>query len=228
MSAIGLPEIAAPAAAAAAGADAVAQALSAAEVFQRVGELTRNLHDALRELSQNEGLSQAVHELPDARDRLNYIAMLTGRAAERVLAAVERAKAQQERLRADGERLGARWEQLHLYGLTPEQMRALAGETREFFAALPAHAAQADGELTDIMMAQDFHDLTGQVIQRIGKLVRSLEQNLVKLLIDTAPTDRRREAQDGGLSGPVVNPAGRDDVVTSQGQVDDLLASLGF
>jgi chemotaxis protein CheZ len=207
---------------------AAAQTLSAVEIFQRVGELTRNLHDALRELNQNEGLTQAVHELPDARDRLNYIATLTGRAAERVLAGVERAKAQQERLNADAGRLGVRWEQLHMYGLTPEQSKALAGETREFFAALPARAAETDGELTDIMMAQDFHDLTGQVIQRVGKLVHSLEENLVKLLIDTAPVEKRREVHDDGLTGPVVNPAGRDDVVTNQGQVDDLLASLGF
>jgi chemotaxis protein CheZ len=192
------------------GGAAPVQTLSAYEIFQRVGELTRHLHDALRELSHNEGLAQAVHELPDARDRLNYIATLTGRAAERVLAGVERAKEKQELLRAEAAALAGE------------------GETRAFLEALPARLDDVDRELTEIMLAQDFHDLTGQVVQRIGKLVRSLEQNLVNLLIETAPAERRREASAAGLSGPVVNASGRDDVVTSQRQVDELLASLGF
>jgi chemotaxis protein CheZ len=80
------------------------------------------------------------------------------------------------------------------------------------------------------MMAQDFHDLTGQVVAKVVKLAGDLEDSLVKLLIQVAPPDQvQKHAVDPEtLHGPVVDPSGRTDVVANQGEVDDLLASLGF
>jgi len=83
-------------------------------------------------------------------------------------------------------------------------------------------------QLLDIMMAQDFQDLTGQVIRKISELAHGLEQQLVQLLIDYAPTEVRRESQHGLLNGPQINPVNKSDVVADQSQVDDLLDSLGF
>lgn len=198
------------------------------DVFRRIGQLTRRLHDALAELGYDRKIEQAVGALPDARARLSWIAEVSGRSAERVLAAVERAKAQQERLRAQAEALGERWQRFAGAGVAPEDLAPLAADTRAYLAQAPALAAETDRELTDIMMAQDFHDLTGQVLGRIATLTRELEDQLVKLLLDTTPPERRAAVRDSGLAGPVTDAAPRADVVTSQQQVDELLAELGF
>lgn len=202
--------------------------LSSHDVFQRIGALTRNLHDALRQLGYDKSVEQAVGALPDARDRLHYIANLTGQAAERVLGAAERAKATQESVRARSRALAEKWARVDGAQPAPDALAAAGGDTRAFLAALPGMTEAVDRELTEIMLAQDFHDLTGQVIQRITRLAQTLEEQLVKLLLDATPQDQRREVLETGLAGPVINAQGRDDVVTSQGQVDDLLESLGF
>jgi chemotaxis protein CheZ len=81
------------------------------------------------------------------------------------------------------------------------------------------------------MMAQDFHDLTGQVIARVVNLAATIEDQLVQLLIQTAPSSAHVQVappEPARLQGPVVDPENTPDIVTDQSQVDDLLASLGF
>ena len=93
---------------------------------------------------------------------------------------------------------------------------------------------KVDSNLTEIMMAQDFHDLTGQVIAKVVNLAATIEEQLLMLLIKTAPPEAAVKATAAhepyvpALDGPVVDGAGNPDVVTDQSQVDDLLASLGF
>jgi chemotaxis protein CheZ len=185
-------------------------------MFNRVGNITRQLHDALKELGLAERLQEAAAELPDAQSRLNYIAKLTGEAAEKVLSSVDKAKAKQEEIISISRTLT---------GLFPAKP-ALA----EQLDRLKVCGEETDQHLTDIMMAQDFHDLTGQVVQRVLKLSSTIEEQLVKLLVDVAPLAAASAAANAGhqLQGPVVNPEGRSDVATSQQDVDDLLASLGF
>lgn len=198
-----------------------------ADMFHRVGHLTRTLHDALHELGYDRKIETAVHGLPDARDRLNYIAKLTGEAAERALSAVERG---QEIQKSMGERiagLSASWEKLHAGQLPVEAFKALAAETRNFLAAAPKEVEETNAQFHAIMMAQDFHDLTGQVINRVVTLAQSLEGQLVKLLIETRTAEGRAGGEEW-LGGPAMNSAERTDVVTNQAQVDDLLESLGF
>lgn len=197
------------------------------DVFQRVGSITRKLHDALRELGYDQAIGQAVHSLPDTRARLTYIATLTGKAAERTLNAVEQGRAVQESVRADATRLAADWERLYGRQVGVEQFRALGEETRAFLGGLPARTEQTDAQLLEIMMAQDFHDLTGQTVQRIAKIMQFLEEQLVKLLIDSTPPEKRSQLKDEFLTGPAIDPT-RSDVVADQSQVDNLLESLGF
>jgi chemotaxis protein CheZ len=194
-------------------------------LFHRVGQLTRTLHDALRELGYDKKIATAANSLPDARDRLVYIATLTGKAAERVLSAVEVAQDEERRLEASSRTLLARWTRLYAKELSVEEFKVLAGETRDFLAAVPAHSGAAQRELHEIMMAQDFHDLTGQVIKKVVDLAATLETSLVALLVETQQVERRSE--EGWLSGPAVR-ADNPDVVKDQAQVDSLLESLGF
>ena len=197
------------------------------DVFQRIGSITRKLHDALRELGYDQAIDQAVHSLPDTRARLTYIATLTGKAAERTLNAVEQGKAVQESVRADAARLAGDWERLYGRYVGAEEFRLLGQETRAFLGGLPARTEQTNAQLLEIMMAQDFHDLTGQTVQRIAKIVQYLEEQLVRLLIDSTPPDKRSHLKDEFLTGPVIDTT-RSDVVADQSQVDNLLESLGF
>jgi chemotaxis protein CheZ len=198
-----------------------------ADMFQRVGQLTRTLHDALHELGFDKSLQCAADNLPDARDRLNYIATLTGKAAERALTAVERGQALQKEVGGGAQKLAASWDALHAGKLSVDEFKALAAETRGFLAGLAAKSGETDAQFHEIMMAQDFHDLTGQVINRVVTLATTLETQLVKMLIEARPAGTGG-AEAEWLSGPAMNAAGRSDVVANQAQVDDLLGSLGF
>jgi chemotaxis protein CheZ len=93
---------------------------------------------------------------------------------------------------------------------------------------VPLNTKATNAQLMDIVMAQDFQDLTGQVIKRLSDTVQQLENQLVSLLIATLPEDKKKDVDNSLLNGPVVNAEGRGDIVTSQTQVDDLLESLGF
>ena len=104
----------------------------------------------------------------------------------------------------------------------------LAGRTRDFLGEVVNGSRETSDQLLQIMMAQDFQDLTGQVIKKVVELAHGLEKQLLEVLIDAMPEERKAEAPEGLMNGPVINAVGRDDVVTNQSQVDDLLESLGF
>ena len=112
--------------------------------------------------------------------------------------------------------------------VTVEAPTSASGAVLNFVGDVEARTQAIDAHLTDIMMAQDFHDLTGQVVAKVVALASDLEDSLVKLLVQVVPPDQRDKVDPSMLHGPVVDPAGRTDVVANQGEVDDLLASLGF
>ncbi|HEX8964640.1 MAG TPA: protein phosphatase CheZ [Rhodocyclaceae bacterium] len=196
--------------------------------FNKIGHMARQLHDSLRQLGYDKMLQDSANRMPDTRERLTYIAQMTEQAASRVLNATDVAKPLQDALLAESEALGARWERMFANQLSVDEFKALAADSRAFFAGAPAKIKGTNAQLTEIMMAQDFQDLTGQVIKKVVEMVQGLEGQLLKVLIEVMPEDRRAAAPEGLMNGPVVNAAGRSDVVTSQAQVDDLLESLGF
>jgi len=198
------------------------------DVFRRVGSLTRKLHDALRELGYDKSVENAVNSLPDARARLNYIADLTGKAADKVLGAVEASQRLNDDTVAQANALASQWDRLYSNEMSLAEFKAHAQANREFIRQIQQYSEQLGGHLTNIMMAQDFHDLTGQVVNRIGNMAQGLEEQLVQLLLDTTPPDQRRHVEETFLNGPVINAEGRSDVCGNQSQVDDLLESLGF
>ena len=197
-------------------------------VMSRVGQLTRTLHDALRELGYDRLLEKTAASIPDARDRLDYVVKMTEQAAVRALNATEAAQPIQNKLEADAQRLSAQWQKLFDKQLSVEEFKTLVSGTRDYLADVPTQTSATNAQLLEIMMAQDFQDLTGQVIKRITVLAQDMEQQLVHLLVDLVPADVRSEIDAGLLNGPVVSATPGHEVVTSQNQVDDLLASLGF
>jgi chemotaxis protein CheZ len=214
--------------AAAPKAEVEAREPSPGDVMSRVGHLTRTLHDALRELGYDRLLEKTAASIPDARDRLDYVVKMTEQAAVRALNAIETAQPIQERLEQEAERLSTQWQKLFDKQLSVEEFKTLVAGTREYLADVPTQTRATNAQLLEIMMAQDFQDLTGQVIKKITLLAKDMEQQLVQLLVDLVPAELRSEIDAGLLNGPVVNAASRSDVVTDQNQVDDLLESLGF
>ena len=198
------------------------------EVFTRLGQLTRQLHNSLSELGYDKALQDSARQIPDARQRLAYIVQMTEQAASRVLNATDIVKPLQDELLAGADELGPRWERMFANQLSVEEFKALAAETRSYFQTAPGKIGRTNEQLTEIMLAQDFQDLTGQVIRKVVDMVQGLEGQMLKVLIEAMPPERRNEVSSGLINGPVVSAAGRNDVVTSQSQVDELLESLGF
>jgi chemotaxis protein CheZ len=191
------------------------------EVFQQLGTITRLLHDTMQQLGVMPKLQTATEGLPDARSRLSYIATKTAAAANKVLNTVDAAKVEHRQI-ADATRAMAQL-------IVADPVKAVAsGAVMNFVHEVETSTKRIDDHLTDIMMAQDFHDLTGQVVAKVVTLANDLEDSLVKLLIQVVPEGVREQVDPSVLNGPVVNPEGRTDVVSDQGEVDDLLASLGF
>lgn len=212
---------------------------NASDIHNKLGQLTRQLHDTMRELGVADRLRDAAQELPDAKSRLTYIARLTGEAAEKVLNRVDQARQQQDHIIAETRRVKELMQENPVAAVSKGHLMNYLNDVESCGENMNAH-------LTEIMMAQDFHDLTGQVIARVVNLASALEEQLVQMLIQTAPgasvttpkpalTSGTMAAATAGavvatadLAGPVVNANGNPDVVTDQSQVDDLLASLGF
>ncbi|WP_425258341.1 protein phosphatase CheZ [Rubrivivax sp. RP6-9] len=191
------------------------------EVFQQLGSITRLLHDTMQQLGVMPKLQVATDGLPDARSRLTYIASKTADAANKVLNSVDQAKAEHASIAESTRQMGKL--------IVADPVKAVAsGAVLNFVQDIEQRTAVIDTHLTDIMMAQDFHDLTGQVVAKVVTLANDLEDSLVKLLVQVVPPDQREKVDPNVLAGPVVNAEGRTDVVTNQGEVDDLLASLGF
>ena len=191
------------------------------EVFQQLGTITRTLHDTMQRLGVMPKLQVATDGLPDARSRLSYIATKTAAAAEKVLNSVDQAKVEHAGISKATHDMAA--------AIVADPVRAVAsGAVMNFVKEVEDRTSRIDGHLTDIMLAQDFHDLTGQVVAKVVTLANDLEDSLVKLLVSVVPPEQREKVDPSILQGPVVSHEGRTDVVANQSEVDDLLASLGF
>lgn len=192
------------------------------EVFQQLGSITRLLHNTMEQLGVMPRLQSAADGLPDARSRLTYIAQKTADAANKVLNSVDSAKVEHSAISEATREMAA--------AIVANPVKAVAsGAVLNFVRDVEARTARIDDHLTDIMMAQDFHDLTGQVVAKVVALAIDLEDSLVKILVQSAPAERAYLVADSSvLAGPVLDATGRSDVVSNQSEVDDLLATLGF
>jgi chemotaxis protein CheZ len=214
---------------------------SSDRILARIGQLTRTLRDSMRELGLDKQLEAAAQAVPDARDRLKYVATMTEQAAERALNAIEKAQPLQEAMQREAVSLEARWSQWYGEPLPQGEAGQLLAETRTFLQSVPERTQATHAQLMEIMLAQDFQDLTGQVIKKITDVVYLIEQQLLGVLLENIAPERREQfaasaaalmsasgSPESLLNGPQINPEGKSDVVQDQSQVDDLLASLGF
>jgi chemotaxis protein CheZ len=200
---------------------------SAEQLVNRIGQLTRQMRESIRELGLDKGIAKVAEAIPDARDRLGYIAQMTERAAERALNAIDVAQPIQDGLSSDAKALTKRWDAWFEHPVELDAARELVFDNRAYLAAVPKQVSATNAQLMEIMMAQDFQDLTGQVIKKMMHVIQDMDTQLLQLLIDNAPPEKRHDTPHGLLHGPQT-VAGLPDAVDGQDQVDDLLASLGF
>lgn len=196
------------------------------EVIARIGYMTRILHDSLRGLGLDKALEQVTNEIPDARDRLNYVVHMTEQAAQRVLNATDVALPLQDAMDTEAKSLKAEWQEMLGTPSMKSEYDELAQKTIAFMEMTSKNAGESRDLLMDIMMAQDFQDLTGQVIKRVTELAQDLEKQLIQVLIDFNPSNKKEA--DSLMNGPQIAPEANPDAISDQAQVDDLLDSLGF
>ena len=201
-------------------------------MYERLGGIVRLLHDSLRELGYDKALTEASSQIVDAQDRLEYVATLTEQAANKVLNTLDDGMPAQDLLSKQAKDMENRWDDLFSGKLSIEQFKALAGDSKQFAQQVSEATEAEKARLLEIMMAQDFQDITGQLIKKVVIITKTVENELTQLLKDSAPPDvkeklaQKQAAQEQPqplMSGPSVPSAALD-----QDSVDDLLADLGF
>jgi len=210
------------------------------QLFNELGHLTRDFHETLNSFGSDDRFNTLANDdIPDARERLNYVITKTSEAAHKTLSAVEDALPMCESLEDKFAKLNVEWSKFLSKEMKPQEFRALSLEIKDFFETSGADVTVVRNDLTDILMAQDFQDITGQIITRVITLVTEVETSLVELvkigsklgLNSGVPDnkDSKDKAEDpAALAGPQVPGMESESVVASQDDVDDLLSSLGF
>lgn len=210
------------------------------ELFAEVGKLTRQLHDSLKSFQFDPAISNLLEEdIPDAKRRLSHVIDMTEQAANKTMDAVEACLPIADRLNSDLSELMPEWQKLMTRNLQLGEFKLLCHNLNGFLNASMANANELQGSLTEVLMAQGFQDLTGQILRRVIELVRQVEESLIGLLTAFGQTNLHLPTEEKAAAprkpkagheaeGPIIDAAGRNDVVQGQDDVDDLLSSLGF
>ena len=207
-------------------------------LFNELGRLTRQLHEALNSFRMDSRLSEITEtEIPDAKERLSYVVSMTEQAANRTLNAIEDSMPRLSRISEQSGELSGAWERFRSRELDVQEFRELSRELSDFLGCAKQESLAVSAQLSEVMLAQDFQDLTGQVIRRVIDLVQEVEEGLVglvrvageRMVRNTEEISPAAENKDDNSGyGPVVPGVDKADVVHGQDEVDDLLSSLGF
>ncbi len=214
-------------------------------LYHEVGKLTRELHNAIVNFQLDPRVPHAkeVSQIADATQRLNYVVTMTENAANRTMDLVEESAPLVNDIGSEAQSLGADWGRFMRREMGADGFRELAKRIELFLARSERDSAKLSGHLNDILLAQDYQDLTGQVIKRVTQLVTEVESNLLKLVLMASQVDRfagiehdheqlraeqQQQKEPSHGEGPQIHADKRDDVASNQDDVDDLLSSLGF
>ena len=195
-------------------------------MYERLGGIVRLLHDSMRELGYDRSLTDVASQIGDAQGRLQHVATLTEQAANKVLNAIDQSMPEQERLSHTAQDIDKRWEQLFAGQMSLEQFKTLANDSRGFAATVMAATETQKSRMLEIMMAQDFQDITGQLIKKIVNITAVAERELAQLLRDNAPAEVKAAIADKPVE--LLNGPSSPGAALEQTDVDDLLDSLGF
>ncbi len=202
-------------------------------LFQELGKLTREIHNSMNAFGDDQRMVELTEEeIPDAKERLRYIITKTDQAAHSTMSSAESAMDVVDELRDKGNDIKLRWDQFRNREISRQDFRSLTDDMDGFLASFDQHSDQVKSIMTDIMMAQDYQDLTGQMIKQVITMVQEVEEKLVRLVAISGATlggaDKKKHADGAMAHGPQLPTADKEEVATNQDEVDDLLASLGF
>jgi chemotaxis protein CheZ len=204
-------------------------------LFHEVGRLTRELHEAINGFVLDTTMAEMVQvDMPDAAERLQYVIHTTEQAAHQTLQAIEEALPVSERLKSTAERLNEQWGKFLHRELTVDDFKLLSGELSEFLQQSAQDSSALHDKMNEIMMAQGFQDITGQIIKKVIVLVQDVESRLISLVklagnVHTSKNDEKlKKEKMAHEDGPAVPGVTQSQVVSGQDDVDDLLSSLGF
>ncbi len=200
------------------------------QLFQEVGQLTRQLHDSLGNCYDDKISSLASKDIPNARERLKYVIEKTEESANRTLNAVEASVPLSDELKASARQMSDDWERFKRREMNAEDFRSLAKKITAFLETVNENSNKVHEYLSEVLMAQEYQDLTGQIINQVISIVDDVESNLVKLIKcqGLVNCEDKESGPDIQAEGPQVNPVDKSKVVSGQDDVDDLLSSLGF
>ncbi|CAM3020871.1 protein phosphatase CheZ [Pseudoalteromonas distincta] len=213
------------------------------ELFAEVGKLTRQLHDSLKGFELDTRLANLTTDaIPDAKKRLNYVIEMTENAANKTMDAVEASLPIAQQLADEISHIKPTWDRLMSREIQLGEFKSLCHSIDKFMNNSHHKTDELQSLMTNVLMAQDYQDLTGQVIRRVIDLVREVEESLLHLLTafaaqDDSPveiTEQQKIEEPvvtqtlAGPEGPIIDKESRNDVVSDQDEVDDLLSSLGF
>lgn len=206
------------------------------ELFAEVGKLTRQLHDSLNSFQLDSRIANlAKDDIPDAQSRLTYVMETTEDAANKTMDAVEKCMPLAEKLNDGLGEVMPEWKKLMTRQLQLGEFKALCHQLDKLLEDAQHDSATLTELLTEVLMAQGYQDLTGQVIRRVIELVKEVEDSLVHMLTvfgeperDEKANKKDNESDKVKAEGPILDASSRDDVVSGQDDVDDLLSSLGF
>lgn len=202
------------------------------EMFKELGKLTRELHSALAGFKvDNRIVDIAEHDIPDAKERLDYVIRMTEQAAHKTLSAVEESIPLCEELVQRTGKIAGEWRRFMARDMDAERFRSLVSDIQGYLDGANAKCTAIKDHLNDVLIAQDFQDLTGQTIRKVIKLVQDVEESLVGFIRVSSgrSADRADSAgQDHRLSGPQIPGREESGAMKNQDEVDELLSSLGF
>ncbi len=196
-------------------------------MYERLGGIVRLLHDSMRELGYDRSLTDVAEQIGDAQSRLEHIATLTEQAANKVLNALDSGMPAQDRLQEQAKDINARWTKLYAGQMSIDEFKALAGDSQKFSNAVLESTEAEKARMLEIMMAQDFQDITGQLIKKIVGITAAAERELAQLLRDNAPPEVKAQI-DADKPVSLMNGPSVGGTAMAQDDVDDLLDSLGF
>ena len=220
------------------GANSLLRALTKsreADLFSEIGKLTRELHDALNNFKLDSRMADlAAQDIPDAKDRLEYVLKMTDEAANKTMDAVDHSSAITDGIFKKTTELYQTWDQVNRKQVKTGEFKIFFENVGTFLQNTQADTTEISKDMTEILMAQGFQDLTGQMIKRVIELVHDVEESLVHTISIFGQMDDYDQAAhvykktDASAEGPIINAEKRDDVMTNQDDVDDLLSNLGF
>ncbi|MCL1077662.1 protein phosphatase CheZ [Parashewanella spongiae] len=203
------------------------------EMYEEIGKLTRQLHSALTDFQIDSRIVKLANtDIPDAKERLNYVIDMTEQAANKTMDAVEESLPLANALITTIQDVQPSWDKLMRRDIDLSNFKSLCYDIQNMMERSGNDSIRLRDLLNQILMAQDFQDLTGQMIRRVIELVHEVESSLVSMLTlfgeNNTDDNILHSTNDIAAEGPILNAEQREDVVAGQDEVDDLLSSLGF